>query len=966
MMRLLNVQTLQLESFLNDIIPPYAILSHTWGKPHDEVQYRDLQDGNTSAHISRSAKLRGALQRAADEGLRYIWVDTCCINKTSDAELSEAINSMFKWYQWSDTCYTYLADVTLESDDGTAQIESKLALSRWFTRGWTLQELLAPKKVHFYDSTWTFLGSKGDFCQVIELTTGIPNEILLGFRHIADASVAQRMSWAARRETKRKEDMAYCLYGIFDMPLGANYGEGIEKAFLKLQKKIHKTINDDSIFAWGLPTGPLSASSISGGLFASSPSAFVGCSNIVSWNTSTPRSLSGLHPITGHLRLSLSVHTSLEGDMYGLIACGRLGNRQRAVGFPLARSMQPSGRYYRPRGRFAGLFPLEGASGPETLTISIHDEKKPTDTLRSHYGCMIEPPADGDYILHEVYPNHRWHKETAKNLVDPATGDDGTGSEAWTFARLRREDQPIDPSCDFVVVLKPLDISELPNQPPNLECSIFRCDKITSLADIAFAFPGFRDKIEGCDAASDGVNIMVVSRMLTPKGRIFNVKLASTRASTRTTKRGFCATRALNLAKLQDLAREYLAATENVHRRSIGWQAERMATDEARLGIVASISNLEAQLRHLEIKKEAIELKLQKERSFLTTLDKKIDISTVHYGKLKDEHSSERASFVAKMGQVVSLAAWAKQLQQLKIDSLIECSLAYLGYTEVLDLFEGKRQTKNEITQDGRRPLSFAAEAGHVEFVKRLLTRPDQDVHWADSHGRTATWYAAICGHTEVVRALALSQTDSSGINQLTKADKTGCTPLHMAAGQGFRDTVESLLEPHGNKCPAYMQLKGGPHKMTALTFASYAGHVDVVTSLLFAEQRADVHLDHADENQWTPLAWAIRLGRTEVVNLILSIAEDRSDLIGADAIIAAALWQAQDGKFVEVVQIVMQHFPRFSWVLPGYSTSENGPTEHSSTIGFLFPNMPSGGVRQRLSLLPHRWKGLLKATDPS
>jgi hypothetical protein len=191
------------------------------------------------------------------------WIDTCCIDKSNGAELSEAINSMFRCYQRSQACYVYLSDVSENEIDHYA-IGSAFRGSEWFTRGWTIQELLAPKNVVFYNRSWVEIGTKKSLETLISAITKI--EHLFGWE---TASVAQKMSWASRRETLREEDMAYCLLGLFGINMTILYGEG-EKAFLRLQTEITKISDDESIFAWVDDT----LSNSTSGLLARSPAAF--------------------------------------------------------------------------------------------------------------------------------------------------------------------------------------------------------------------------------------------------------------------------------------------------------------------------------------------------------------------------------------------------------------------------------------------------------------------------------------------------------------------------------------------------------------------------------------------------------------------------------------------------------------------------------------------------------------------
>jgi hypothetical protein len=170
---------------------------------------------------------------AAADGFEYLWLDTCCIDKTSSSELSEAINSMYKWYQNAEVCYVYLSDVASYEDP--RELESNFVRSRWFTRGWTLQDLIAPSTVIFFADDWQEIGTKPSLQEVISAITGINANILLG-DDLESASVTQRMSWASKRKTARSEDLAYCLLGIFGVNMPMLYGEG-ERALLDFKSK---------------------------------------------------------------------------------------------------------------------------------------------------------------------------------------------------------------------------------------------------------------------------------------------------------------------------------------------------------------------------------------------------------------------------------------------------------------------------------------------------------------------------------------------------------------------------------------------------------------------------------------------------------------------------------------------------------------------------------------------------------
>jgi Heterokaryon incompatibility protein (HET) len=225
-------------------IPQYAILSHTWGA--EEVTFKDVVEG-TGKNKAGYEKIEFCRKQASSDGLSYFWVDTCCIDKSSSAELSEAINSMFRWYQNADKCYAYLSNVSTSGHTTDPQLLQTTWIevfrnSRWFFRGWTLQELIAPASVEFFSREGNRLGSKKSLEQDIHETTGIAVEALRG-GSLLDFTVEERMSWANRRKTERPEDEAYALLGIFNIRMRPDYGEGKRNAFERLQRKIEKSLN---------------------------------------------------------------------------------------------------------------------------------------------------------------------------------------------------------------------------------------------------------------------------------------------------------------------------------------------------------------------------------------------------------------------------------------------------------------------------------------------------------------------------------------------------------------------------------------------------------------------------------------------------------------------------------------------------------------------------------------------------
>lgn len=282
-MRLLNCTTLALEEFFDADLPRYAILSHRW-LPTGECTLATFNP-EASPNSPGYAKIYLSCTQAIQDGITHLWVDTICIDKSSSAELSESINSMYRYYASSLVCYVYLHDVEAEdldwgTEDGVSTVSfradfgARFGSSTWWHRGWTLQELIAPPNVVFYNVKWVKLGTKEDLRSKIADITGIDVDVLMGAVNIEDFSVAKRMSWASKRSTTRIEDLAYSLLGIFNVNMPMLYGEG-PRAFLRLQEEIMKHSDDHSIFAWSNKTYGFH------GMLAESPRDFASCSNII-------------------------------------------------------------------------------------------------------------------------------------------------------------------------------------------------------------------------------------------------------------------------------------------------------------------------------------------------------------------------------------------------------------------------------------------------------------------------------------------------------------------------------------------------------------------------------------------------------------------------------------------------------------------------------------------------------------
>lgn len=297
-MWLINTKTEKIEFVPNPELHQYAILSHTWRREGEPT----LQDYNrvmsTPANVIealatdnaiealvtvstrridvRFAKVRATCRLARARNIPYAWVDNVCIDKTSSAELTEAINSMFRWYKNAAVCFAYLADLPVGPKK---DLHKTLSHCHWFTRGWTLQELVASKTVEFYDEAWNLRGDKHELCELVSAITRIDEDVLRDSSLLRNIPVARRMSWASRRQCTRIEDVAYSLLGLFDIHMPLIYGEG-EKAFIRLQEAIAHDNTDLSLFAWTSLDNSYNRQNYHG-LFARSPVDFTNCDKLL-------------------------------------------------------------------------------------------------------------------------------------------------------------------------------------------------------------------------------------------------------------------------------------------------------------------------------------------------------------------------------------------------------------------------------------------------------------------------------------------------------------------------------------------------------------------------------------------------------------------------------------------------------------------------------------------------------------
>jgi hypothetical protein len=403
-MRLLHTKKLALKTFIGNKVPHYAILSHTWGD--EEVTLQDMMT-NEATGSKGYQKVKNACAIAAANDFEYIWIDTCCIDKTSSAELSEALNSMYRWYEEAKQCYAYLEDVprgTIDRRLGRPNdtVIDRFRKSRWFTRGWTLQELIAPLTVIFLNGEWRAIGTKSTLQELISEITRIPGGFLLG-DDLGHASVAQRMSWASKRETTRVEDRAYCLMGLFGIYMPMLYGEG-ERAFIRLQEEIIRISDDHSLFAWR-------STENHGGILATSPSDFAESGNIIQTNLSD----SVNNPLTLSSRgiyLSLRFKkTDSEGSGLAILHCTEVGKERMRLAIHLRDIFLTNEDFEREQGSILEVLDLEDVMQCPPADLYVRQWRSTRNRKWENMEkCAIKFEGVGkeEAALHITYLNSNW------------------------------------------------------------------------------------------------------------------------------------------------------------------------------------------------------------------------------------------------------------------------------------------------------------------------------------------------------------------------------------------------------------------------------------------------------------------------------------------------------------------------------------------------------------------------------
>ena len=849
-MRLIDVEKKRLEEFIGGNIPPYAILSHTWGANEDEILYEDIEQGNINKSGPQLFKFEECCKQTLRDGLKYAWIDTCCIPRSDFTELGEAINSMFRWYKNTAVCYAYLADVPPGVD--CSNPNSKFFTSRWFTRGWTLQELLAPKEVRFYDAAWNFLGTKADMSIAIETITGIPRPVLQGWASLDTQSVAQRMSWASKRVTKRPEDIAYCLLGLFGVYLNMIYGEGAEEAFSRLQQKIMTEVRDDSILAWGLnvrePVPKGLKPVLSAGALARSPSDFVNCRRI----RSRQRYIGPMHSLEisgGCLSVNLQLHKEKNGDLYGVLNCGPDDTDDDVVVIPLHAVSSESSEYIRPKYHPVHIRNKKSLEGSPKLIYIQKDQASGNGQLanRRHW-FYVEESIETNLELIDVQPRSRWQKNHGMIVTANESGSD-VGERSLTRFRAKVS------GCSDVVVI--LDFM-LSNAQPSARCHVMTCSTDTDLNDLGSKLQYMRRQAWGKQSASNGRFYVkaTVAEMSVAGQRMFVLRLATAETKSEPT---VDATMEISHVKIGLGLINLLQLEQSTGQKDVALyekQAELTAELQRRKQRLVVV---EEEIRKLIDEKEVLQKAIQAGDLALVQYAAKVSKLNQDKGvikKLKWDYCTNLRDLLDKDSDAYSGPG---QWIEVVADMLVNSSHMKIDL-DADDVAKRNSVTCQNTAKAAENIVEFhqqttpTLEKKERQAIIKLLQEESAKIVPEDWKGTALGWIAAnglrsvVQLHRQIhqERQLAigskqnLSYQAPPGANVpgqfspgelasqgIDEADGSGRTPLSYAAGGGHKGIIEILLDGG-----AFIDSKDRESR-TPLAYASMCGHKDVVNLLL-------------------------------------------------------------------------------------------------------------------------------------
>ncbi|KAF5638120.1 beta transducin [Fusarium sp. NRRL 52700] len=849
-MRLINVESLKLETFIGGRIPPYAILSHRWGNDDEEVSFKDMTRGTTEK--AGMKKVKGCCRQAKEDNIKYAWIDTCCIDKESSKELDEAINSMFQWYRRAAICYTYMSDVPHEQNiwDST----SSFSTSSWFTRGWTLQELLAPEQIHFFDETWGHIGTKEELASEIEDITGIPRRFLLGWVDFHQASVAQRMSWASKRTTKREEDIAYCLLGIFNVTMPMIYGERHE-AFKRLQLKIMEQTTDDSILAWGVKvqgmefesqTGP-TEDHVSVGIFAMSPKDFAKCGRIVP-KALDPTCITNFAVSGGYIRTSLKLQSTENGVTYGILNCGLENTTEGNIAIPLCcttPSIATVREYIRPLGYGPILLSRIRSDcyvGQE-VRIRVDRQFRSAEIIGQSIWLHIDGYKKLKLHLTEVWPPLEWDRGRA--LVTNLCDSNQTVRQRY-LARFTTEAKK---SRDIIVVLD----FDLQAQCSRANCFTIAAPEKLDLAKIAGGLEYMQTRHLYGKVIHTGNDLVEVSvqREDISQGSIFLLRLART-----------------------DLGPPPNADTSNRISKAIEIRTllESISEEEYIEGLigevmkeqVSTVSELESlkgerdkvveKERQLAVERERIECEMKKIELKLSRYDETISATKGRLAELEDR-SRKNILNIENIDGVKGPISWAETMIQNLLDKHKASQDADKPIYPTTEIYPATSLIDSRQSMGGFIPLLWAAANGKNTILELLISKGAYLEVRNPSNYYTALMYATVYGRVSAAKSLL------KGGAMLEAMDKRTHTALALAASVG-NEPMTSLLLDYGADIEARTSDGNTP-----LSLAARKGKNAVVKILL--ENGAEI--DVKDHNGDTPLSRACLYNHMGVVTMLIN-----------------------------------------------------------------------------------------------
>ncbi|KAK0704291.1 ankyrin repeat-containing domain protein [Lasiosphaeris hirsuta] len=716
-MRLLHTSTLMLAEFVDGDVPRYAILSHTWGD--SEVTLRDMEDGR-AADKRAYGKIEACCSTARDRGFEYIWVDTCCIDKTSNA----------------DSCLAYLADVPSRAP---------FPESRWFTRGWTLQELIAPPAVIFFDEDWEELGTRESLREAVSSCTRIPLDLLSGGADIHTFSIAQKMSWAAGRQTTRVEGRAYSLLGIHNINMPLIYREK-ETAFIRLQEEIMKISDDHNLFAWRSPD-------TRGGLLATSPDPFIRSGNIIEYTPPgtigsplAPHGIglgilrcrergAGAEPIAIYLRDPLLTMTQFErvrSDEFQPINMTRL----RLSQCPLRKMCIRKGRMAR--GEKSGDRGLgEGAA----LKIPPAEAHRTDDARRAALLQAVEQDHEGD----------KWLLLTRSDFEESLKGELGP------YVLSRAVEQCHEPVINLLLARSEIDADQKDK------------DGRTPLLKIAEA------------------SLAVAVRQMLRSGKLLVEQGANIESKDRS---GWTP-----LSHAVESGNE--AVVQLLLEKRADVESEDRSTEGVSLLSWASGNGLIAVVRLLLLKGTDLNSQDQFQQTPLiwAALSAAEVVARLLLEKganmeARDDSGRTSLSWAAKNGQEAVVELLLEEGADVEARDMYGRTpvlwAAEKGHKTVVKLLLEKGADVEAGDKYCQTPLSWAAEKGQEAVVKLLLEKRT-DVETRDKYGQTPVSWAAKKGQEAVIKLLLGKGAD------VEVRDNYGRTPVLWAAEKGHKAVVELL-----------------------------------------------------------------------------------------------------------------------------------------------------------------------------